>query len=87
MADRDTQAAEYISSYVNAYGCDDKAFAQKLASDHPTLQQSATRLFIAFLREMAQKDPWDGRNKAAINASKIMIGALDEAKAGGLPLI
>ena len=87
MADRDAQAAEYISSYVNAYGGNDKAFAQKLAADHPTLQQSATHLFIAFLREMAQKDPWDGRNKAAINAAKIMITALDEAKAGGLPLV
>ena len=87
MAQRDIEAAKYISDYVNCFGGNDKAFAQELASDHPTLQQSATRLAFAFLREMAAKDPWDGRNKLAINAAKIAINAVDEARASGLPLI
>ena len=76
-----------MSIYAANFGCKDKMFAKYLADDHPTIQQSFVRLFVAFLREMANKKYTDDRNKRAVNAAKIMINALDEAQAGYLPLI
>ena len=84
--ERDVKAANDLLDYVNAYGYHDKEFAQTIAYAHPTLQQSAVRLFITTLREVAKRHP-DGRNEASVNAAKIMIAALEEAHADCLPFI
>ncbi len=79
--------ATAVSNFVNASGGDKETFVATLANDHPTLQQSITRLVISFLRAMATKEYVDDRNRAAVNAARVMVDALNEARAGSLPLI
>ena len=79
--------ASAVSNFVNVFGGDNETFVKTLANDHPTLQQGITRLVIRFLRAMAAKEYVDDRNRAAVNAARVMVNALNEARAGGLPLI
>ncbi len=79
--------AARISNFVNCLGHDDGELVHEMVRDHPTLQQATVRLVINYLRAMAEKKYTDGRNEAAVNAARVMINALDEAKAGALPLI
>lgn len=67
MAGKDGKAeklANNVLDFVNAYGHDDKAFAETICRSHRTLQQSVMRLFITTIRQMAVM-PCDERNEAA----------------------
>jgi hypothetical protein len=59
-------AAEIISMILNNMSFNEKAAAKVLANQHPTLQQNAMRLVVAFISEMAQKDYSDDRNEASV---------------------
>ena len=69
-------AREFLK-FINNMGCDEEGFAFSLANDHRTLQQSAMRVFMLFVKEMAATEHWDLRNEASVMlARKIM--ALDD---------
>ncbi len=68
--------AEKVENFVNAYGCDCKSFAKRLASDktHRSLQGQAMRLFMTFVAEMAAEGKGhDLRNEPAIELAKAIM--------------
>lgn len=69
--------AAAISDWVNNFGFPDDEIAKKMATDHPTLQQSFMRLCLKFIKEMSEKTYYDGRNKASVEKAKKIMEALD----------
>lgn len=62
-----------ISNFVNGFGYSRVSqLAEHMVNDHPTLQQSKMRLFVAFVREMAKVNP-DGRNEASVKLAKGLV--------------
>lgn len=75
--------AEEVLMFVNAFGCDEEAFAETICRGHKTLQQSTMRLFMATIRKMAEVNP-DSRNEAAVRLAKEIVKVAD---GHSLPLI
>lgn len=72
MSQKEEQArkvANDILGFVNAFGCDEKTFAESICTSHRTLQQSVMRLFMATIRRMAENDT-DERNENAVALAK-----------------
>lgn len=80
---RAERLANDILDFVNAFGYDDKTFAETICRGHKTLQQSTMRLFIATISKMAEVEP-DDRNSATIELAKVITKI---AKDHPLPLI
>lgn len=59
-----------IDSVLNNMGFDEQEVAKKLADNHPTLQQAFMRLIAEFIHKEAQKQCFDERNKATVQACK-----------------
>ena len=51
--DRHEFYEDVVESMVNDCGFRYKELAEKMANDHPTLQQSFMRMAVAFIRKMA----------------------------------
>ena len=83
-SDKDDFNAKAISSMVNDCGFDEQKVAKKMASDHPTLQQSYMRLFSAFAQNMAAKTYFDGRNQNSVEFAKSIQPILEKS---GFPMI
>ena len=66
MAQRDKDAVNFISSYVNSFGTDYKEFAKLMSYEHRTLQQNFTKLCIAWLKELSETESYDLRNEGSI---------------------
>lgn len=62
--------AHAVSGMVNDCGFDEKHLAKAMSNDHNTIQQSYMRLFKAFVGYMAEKNFYDGRNKASVLLAK-----------------
>ena len=75
--------ANDILNFVNAYGCDSKTFAETICRGHRTLQQSAMRLFMTTIRQLAET-PFDERNEATVALAKEIVAIADKHP---LPLI
>ena len=63
MAQRDKDAVNFISNYVNSFGTDYKEFAKLMSYEHRTLQQNFTKLCIAWLKELSETESYDLRNE------------------------
>ena len=74
--DRNEFNAEAIDTMINDFGFDEKMIAEKMATNHPTLQQSFMRLCMRFIEKMAQKPYYDGRNEASVKTAQKIIEAL-----------
>ena len=61
--------AEDLLEFVNAYGIDEKTFAETICRGHRTLQQSVMRLFMTTIERMAVNG-YDDRNAAAVMLAK-----------------
>lgn len=61
---------DVVWSMVNDCGFRDKELAEKMANDHPTLQQSFMRMVVAFIKKMAEKPHYDGRNEKSVLLAK-----------------
>lgn len=83
------ELAEAVAVAVNSYGFDGKAFCSHMSNEHRTLQQSFTRLCIAWIRECAAFEDWqiDGRNEASVLACRKLTETLDANEIGRLPLV
>jgi len=64
-----------IADYLNTMGAGPKIkeLVKALSSEHRTLQQLFTRVCIAWLQDLAEREHFDDRNKASVElARKIM---------------
>ena len=78
--------AEELAKLVNSYSLNCTAVAKEMTREHRTLQQSFTRLCVAWLKECAKDTySYDGRNEATHFVAKKLVAALDDDC--GLPMI
>lgn len=77
------EAAFDLLRFVNSFTFDADTFAETIAADHKTLQQSAMRLFIRTIKEMSTVVP-DDRNRATVELAKKIT---EIAEGYSLPLI
>ena len=68
--DRHQFYQEMVSDMTNDMSFDDDGLAEKMANEHPTLQQSFMRFVVKFINKMASKTYWDGRNESAVQFAK-----------------
>ena len=72
----------YITNMVNSFSFNFKEFCQTMQYEHRTLQQSFTRLCLAWIQHCASDAyPTDGRNEAS---HIVCARLLEAAKAGGM---
>ena len=69
---------ETISGLLNNYGFKDHEVAEKLANDHPTLQQSFMRLCAEYIYIQSEKEYSDGRNEQTVKACKKLAEVLKD---------
>jgi len=71
---------EMVSRMVNNMSFDNKGFAKLFSQEHRTLQQSFTRLCVAWLEELAKtKEGWyDLRNEDSVKLAKEFVAKIDE---------
>jgi hemerythrin superfamily protein len=67
-----------VGDMINDCGFRDDELAEKLANDHPTLQQNFMRLCRKFISRMARKTYYDDRNKDSVTMAKKMMEAVGE---------
>lgn len=74
------QLAEEMSRFVNSFSAEDRMMdlAEKLASDHRTLQQNHFRFAMMIIEVFANKKYTDGRNEASVKMAKIFMKAFKE---------
>ena len=75
--------ARFFSDYVNNTLHDEKKAAEKMARDHRTLQSNMFKLFMAYIKILAEnaKTGWfDERNEYACKTSQKMLDYLDSIK-------
>ena len=82
MAQRDTDAVRFMSNYLNSFSVNYNEFAKDMAMEHRTLQQSFTRLCIAWLQELAETEYYDLRNEASVKFAQSI-----QDKLVGLPMV
>ncbi len=71
--DRHEKNRDIVEDMVNDYGFQDKKLAEKMANNHPTLQQSFMRMCANFIQRMAEKTYYDDRNKASVEYAKSIV--------------
>ena len=60
--------AETISSSLNSFGFDSKAFVETMLREHRTLQQSFMReIIMPYLKALSETTNYDDRNEASVN--------------------
>lgn len=71
--DRHEKYRDIVEDMVNDCGFQDKKLAEKMANNHPTLQQSFMRMCANFIQCMAKKTYYDDRNKASVEYAKSIV--------------
>ena len=66
------KAVETISSFVNSLSDEGKEFSGQMGCEHRTLQQSFTRLCVAWLVHLSkvQEGHYDLRNQGSVNLGR-----------------
>lgn len=70
------EMARACSDFVNNYNLDSETFCQAMANQHRTLQQSFTRLCLAWLKKCAELESancFDLRNEAGVKLAKRIV--------------
>ena len=76
--DRHEYYRTIVEDMVNDFGFQDEELAEKMANNHPTLQQSFMRFCIKFIKKMSEKTYCDARNSASVELAKKMMNAAEE---------
>jgi hypothetical protein len=72
------EMAEKISRFINPFNCPSEQFLDAMAREHPTLQQSFTKMCLEWVEKVAKDDyVFDGRNKASHVVCKKLIEDFD----------
>lgn len=77
-SDRHEFYRDMVSTMTNDMCFEDDKLADKMANEHPTLQQSFMRFVCQFIRKMAKREYTDGRNERAVALAKRLVKVLDE---------
>lgn len=75
--DRHEFNREFVSDMVNDCGFDHDGLAEKMANEHPTLQQNFMRMCKAFIKKMAEKKYYDGRNESSVLLARKLSEEID----------
>jgi len=75
---RAVEAAKTMMASINEMAFDRAAFAETVANDHRTLQQSAAGVLLTVILRLAENDI-DPRNAQAVRACEIVSDALRAA--------
>lgn len=67
-----------VDDMVNDCGFQYKELAEKMANNHPTLQQSFMRMCGNFIQRMAEKTYCDGRNRVSVEYAKAIMDNVGE---------
>ena len=61
-----------MSKFLNTLSSDErtKQFVEEMKKDHRTLQQSFTRLCMAWIADLAEREHYDARNEASVKMAK-----------------
>jgi len=81
------EVVDMVADFLNVFGDSKRIqeFVSEMESQHRTLQQSFTRLCVAWLKRLAEPDyHYDDRNKASVRLAQSLKDKLEEAY---LPLI
>ena len=70
--------ARNISDIINDCLLDEAYVAKRLADEHPTLQQNFMRICRNFIKMMAEKTYYDGRNEASVEMAKKIVENWEE---------
>lgn len=66
------QMADEMSKFLNTLSSDERTekFIEEMRRDHRTLQQSFTRLCLAWIADLAEREHCDARNEASVRVAK-----------------
>jgi hypothetical protein len=75
------QTVETVTDYLNSFSNKEKEFIQEMNKEHRTLQQSFTKLCLAWLENCASEDyRFDGRNEQSHGISKDVLKGFQQVK-------
>lgn len=75
-----------MSDFVNSYLPDTNEFVDMMSREHRTLQQSFTRLCVAWLERLAREERYDLRNEASVMLGREFVSRV-ESRFRSLPYI
>jgi len=81
------EVVDKVADFLNTFGDSKRIneFVKEMENQHRTLQQSFTRLCVAWLKRLAEPGyHYDDRNKASVRLAEFLKDKLEEAY---LPLI
>ena len=68
------ETVETVTDYLNSFSSKEKEFIEEMNREHRTLQQSFTKLCLAWLENCANEEyRFDGRNEASHTVSKELV--------------
>lgn len=75
------ETVETVTDYLNSFSSKEKAFIEEMNREHRTLQQSFTKLCLAWIENCAREDyPHDLRNEASHKVSKEVVEGFRQSK-------
>ena len=76
--DRHNFYENMVEDMVNDFGFKESSLAEKMANNHPTLQQNFMRLCANFIMRMAEKTYCDDRNRTSVEYAKAIMDNVGE---------
>ena len=76
--DRHKYYRDMVDDMVNDFGFQSETLAKTMANNHPTLQQSYMRHCMDFIKAMANKECYDGRNESSVKLAKSIMDSVGE---------
>ena len=77
-SDRHEMYRNIVDDMVNDCGFQYMELAEKMANNHPTLQQSFMRMCANFIQRMAEKTNCDDRNRVSVEYAKAIMDNVGE---------
>jgi hypothetical protein len=75
------ETVETVTDYLNSFSSKEKEFIEAMNLEHRTLQQSFTKLCLAWLENCASEDyRFDGRNEQSHGISKDVLKGFQQVK-------
>ena len=75
------QTVENVTDYLNSFSSKEKEFIEEMSKEHRTLQQSFTKLCLAWVEHCASPEyRFDGRNEQSHNISKDILEGFKQFK-------
>jgi hypothetical protein len=75
------ETVETVTDYLNSFSSKEKEFIDQMNLEHRTLQQSFTKLCLAWLENCASEEyHFDGRNEQSHGIAKDMLNGFKQVK-------